>query len=361
MYIVTHHATLLASDNRTGQLTHVGPLSPSDSTTPIDLTDAEIAMLERAPPTDGKPGVPITDGPLSGYLYLKSATDRNFSLVRDGAFVCAEPGSETIVCNRQAASVWETFRFIPSDWMDRSLRIGQYITGGGYQEIPGATGVTNLERLLQYHHRQQQLGIKGDLIAIGVDHGRLLVLLGLLARHDEITVAIDVFEFYENYDPSGGAATLNNVRENFRSIVGALDDSLFTHIAGDSFLLSPEIVKSKLKFGNARIISIDGAHSHFHTVHDMKISGEIICPGGIVLVDDITNAGWPGVMEGVARYLLFSSEQKLIPFMMGDNKLWLTTYDYHSRYLDHAWREVTVGPYQHKRITNFFGNDIVGF
>ena len=80
------------------------------------------------------------------------------------------------------------------------------------------------------------------------------------------------------------------------------------------------------------------------------------------MVDDITNSGWPGVMEGVARYFLLGSERRLLPFMMSLNKLWLTTCDYHKLYLDFALKHVRVTRTgQQKRTTNFFGCDMVGW
>ncbi len=66
-------------------------------------------------------------------------------------------------------------------------------------------------------------------------------------------------------------------------------------------------------------------------------------------------------MEGVARYFLLNPDIKLFPFLMTQNKLWLTTYDYHHQYFEHALQQIPVGERQRKRVTRFFGHDIVGF
>jgi hypothetical protein len=68
----------------------------------------------------------------------------------------------------------------------------------------------------------------------------------------------------------------------------------------------------------------------------MMLATQVCTAGAVIIVDDITNAGWPGVMEGVARYFLLNPDIKLFPFLMTQNKLWLTTYDYHHQYFEHA-------------------------
>jgi hypothetical protein len=183
-----------------------------------------------------------------------------------------------------------------------------------------------------------------------------------LAQSDEISLAVDVFgEHDKNYDLTGGSTTLSIVQENFAKFVGDLKTCGFEYISSDSFFVDANQMKDVLGRAGARMFSIDGAHSHFHTVHDMRLAERLLVPGGVVLVDDITNAGWPGVMEGVARYFLLSPEVRLVPFLMADNKLWLTTYDHHKHYFEYALHESHLEHWQLKRVTKFFGHDIVGF
>jgi hypothetical protein len=216
-----------------------------------------------------------------------------------------------------------------------------------------------LHRIHQFHELQVERGVVGDLFEIGVYHGRLFIMLALLARPAERAVAIDVFDVGANYDPRGGVTTLDIVRNNYRRFVGD-PDTLF-YIAEDSLMLTPEIIKRKLTSGQVRIASIDGAHSHLHTTHDMRLAEAVLAPGGIVMVDDITNAAWPGVMEGVARYLL-DPGRRLLPFMMSHNKLWLATSDCQRDYLDFAMKHVRVTrPGQQKRKADFFGSEIAGW
>jgi SAM-dependent methyltransferase len=241
-------------------------------------------------------------------------------------------------------------------------RIRRYIDDGGHRAIEGAAGDSTLRRIVEVNQLQLRLGLRGNLVEIGVAHGKLLILLGLLAQPDEFSLAVDVFDEHDkNYDLTGGSTTLSIVQENFAIFVGDLEICGFKYICGDSLFLDSNQMKDVLGTGGARIFSIDGAHSHFHTVHDMRLAEQLLVPGGVVLVDDITNSGWPGVMEGVARYFLLSSEVRLVPFLMADNKLWLTTYDRHQHYFEYALHDSHLEHWQLKRVTKFFGHDIVGF
>jgi SAM-dependent methyltransferase len=241
-------------------------------------------------------------------------------------------------------------------------RIRRYIDDGGHRAIAGAAGDSTLRRIVEVNQLQLRLGLRGNLVEIGVAHGKLFVLLGLLAQPDEFSLAVDVFEMHgRNYDLTGGSTTLSIVQENFQNFVGDLRTFGFKYICGDSFFLNVEHIENVLGTAGVRMFSIDGAHSHFHTVHDMRLAEQLLVPGGVVLVDDITNAGWPGVMEGVARYFLLSPEVRLVPFLMADNKLWLTTYHHHKHYFDYALHESHLEPWQLKRVTKFFGHDMVGF
>ncbi len=230
---------------------------------------------------------------------------------------------------------------------------------GGYERVEGACSAFNLHAAAMFNQLQAARGVKGDLAEIGVYHGRFFTLLGLLAAADELSVAIDVFEELPNYDDGGGWSRVDIVRDNFAAHTGKSVDENVALMVADSMMLRPDQIRARLKNDGIRLFSIDGAHSHFHTVHDLRLAEDLVVPGGIVIVDDILNGGWCGVFEGVARYLLLSAERRLFPFMIGGNKLWLTTYDAHAEYLAHVAADQTLLP--PRRVTNFFGVDVVGF
>ena len=86
-------------------------------------------------------------------------------------------------------------------------RLEGYVNGGGHEDIAGSTGEFTLRRIIEYNEIQAKLGIKGNLVEIGIFHGKVLVLFGLLHRPSEFCLALDVFDDHrKNYDLTGGAA-----------------------------------------------------------------------------------------------------------------------------------------------------------
>jgi hypothetical protein len=60
-----------------------------------------------------------------------------------------------------------------------------------------------------------------------------------------------------------------------------------------------------------------------------------LCEGGIIAIDDLLNHLVPGVLEGVAEFFI-RCKPALAPFAYCFNKLFVTTPDYHERYLSES-------------------------
>jgi hypothetical protein len=239
----------------------------------------------------------------------------------------------------------------------------QYVADGHWSRVPGATSQENLEFLLTVGRLQEVLGVHGDLGEIGVYLGRYFILAHLLSRSTENVLAIDVFDDLDkNFDATGGAPTLDIFRQNLQKNVTANALERLRIVKGDSLYLNPADIRSHMACSGLRILSIDGAHSWFHTASDLGLADSLISSGGVVILDDILNGGWPGVMDGLARYLLLSPKRRLFPFMIANNKVWLTTPDHHERYITHALSDsIRLLPGQSKRVSEFFGSKVVGF
>ena len=91
-------------------------------------------------------------------------------------------------------------------------------------------------------------------------------------------------------------------------------------ISGDSTDPKLNLVDTIGK-GAIRFVSIDGGHTVEHTINDLKIAAELINNQGVVILDDILNHHWLGVIEGAISYL--NTSPTLIPFAIGHNKLFL--------------------------------------
>lgn len=210
---------------------------------------------------------------------------------------------------------------------------------------------------------QRELGIYGCVGEIGVADGALFVPLALCCRSDEIAVAIDVFDDLDrNWNPSGGQSSLPRLKTIISNCIG--DDDQVRYLCGDSFYIGPETLRSVTGGKGFRLFSIDGAHSVHHTVSDLRLAGEVINPGGIVMLDDIKNWGWPGVVDGFARYMLLSDYQRLVPFFLYGNKLMLTTPGNQEFYLAKTVelaKQYGLVAEKSYRISKFFGSHVVGW
>lgn len=211
---------------------------------------------------------------------------------------------------------------------------------------------------------QREQGIRGCVGEIGVAGGALFVRLALCCRNDEFAVAVDIFDQPElNWDPEGGTASLAQLKHIISDVIGS--DIQVRYIEGDSFFLNSATIRLATGGQGFRLFSIDGAHSVHHTVNDLRLAGEILEAGGIAMLDDIQNWGWPGVITGFARYMLLGDHQRLVPFFLYGNKLLLTTPSHQQLYLD---KTVELGAHYGRsreagncRISEFFGFRVMGW
>ena len=233
-------------------------------------------------------------------------------------------------------------RFNLDDIDDRHLREYAQV---GYSTIAGWGVHDDLVRIfLSLDQYQKSRSIIGNLFEIGVFHGRVLILLGLATRDDERVVALDLFETYQshNIDRSGiwdsehftrGIVEHNleryGLREKADLIVG---DSLFTDFSKHPALSS------------VRFAHIDGGHYVDALVNDLAKTQQTMVPGGIIVVDDYSNSGFPGVNEGCHRFLSLATPRLVIPFAVGMNKLFLTTHSHHAHLVKYM-RKILIRPY----------------
>jgi hypothetical protein len=182
---------------------------------------------------------------------------------------------------------------------------------------------------------QRANGVEGAVGEIGVFLGDYLFGLGVCARPDERIVAIDLFEDQrDNIDGSGKHDKgLDHFRKRYKDHIA--NGARLNFVKGDSLFLTPADLLKASDGQKYRLFSIDGGHTHYHTINDILLAEAVLCHGGVIIVDDYTNAGWPGVAEGVARYFLQSPRRHLAPVLSQWNKLILTTESRQRELLDY--------------------------
>ena len=201
-------------------------------------------------------------------------------------------------------------------------------------------------------------GITGSVAEIGLFLGDYFHMIASCAKDDEFAVGIDLFEDQEyNIDGSGiHDKSIQYHQEKYLERVSSAAVPIW--IQADSLYLDSQEIKSKIQGQSLRLVSIDGGHSHYHLVNDLLLVESILAHGGVVIIDDYTNAGWPGVAEGVARYFLLNSRRTLAPFFSHWNKLLLTTESFHDKYLDTVMRLFDSESVNYKR-AKLFGFDVI--
>ena len=177
---------------------------------------------------------------------------------------------------------------------------------------------------------QSELDIRGPVCEIGVHHGRMFIGLCLARQPGERAVAVDLFDLQElNLDNSGCGD-----REAFEANLNThlAETESVTILRADSLELDgPQLLKLS---GNERfrLFSVDGGHTAEIASRDLATAAGSMRSDGVVILDDFFAPSWPGVTEGLFRYLASPDESTLAPVAYGHGKLYLVAPAFHEHY-----------------------------
>jgi hypothetical protein len=227
-----------------------------------------------------------------------------------------------------------------------------------FENIEGWVG-DRVHQIVEFIRRDHDAhDVQGDIAEIGVHHGKLFYIIAAAARADDRLLAIDLFgQQGLNVDSSGSGD---------RVIFERHADNLFPDLKpqirileSDSMSLRASDLRPLMAHDRIRIFSVDGGHNPEHVVNDLNIAQETIAPRGVVMLDDFFGYMWPSVTEGFFRYMS-TMNRRLAPFLIFQNKLFLTTYSEHESVLEHlrAYLDEVVGNEIH---TNWGYGKICGF
>jgi Methyltransferase domain len=211
----------------------------------------------------------------------------------------------------------------------RGERLDRY-AARGFWTVEGWLSPGAIRLTTSLDRAQRAAGVRGHVGEIGVHHGAYFILLYLMRRPGERGIAVDVFERQElNVDGSGNG-NLQAFLANLETHAGDTRDLVV--IAEDSRGISCAEVIARAG-GGMRLFSIDAGHTADLTEHDLRTATGAIVPGGIVVVDDYFNSGFPGVSEGVNRFFAGDAAGGIVPFAIGANKMFLTTAPHAADYI----------------------------
>jgi Methyltransferase domain len=149
--------------------------------------------------------------------------------------------------------------------------------------------------------RQDDLGVAGDLLEIGVLNGKSATLIALYARAHEKLVLVDPALRRE------AVAAVESIHANNNVHVRDFSQNLRRH---------PEMAD---RHGCFRWIHIDGEHSGPAVRNDLEIAVELVAPGGIICLDDFFTPAYPQITAAVFEFLA-SRRGRLQLFLVGYNK-----------------------------------------
>lgn len=169
----------------------------------------------------------------------------------------------------------------------------------------------------------------GGCFEIGVHHGKFYIMLNCLVEEQFQSYAVDLFDDQHlNVDRSGRGSLLS-----FKSNLEKYDRYAGKNtriICGDS--TDNRVIKNiEQTVGLLRFVSIDGGHTAEHTVSDLVLANSIVSNEGVVILDDILNRHWLGVLDGAVTFI--RRQPTLVPFAIGHNKLFFCKISYRAAYL----------------------------
>src|SRR5215218_153441 len=181
---------------------------------------------------------------------------------------------------------------------------------------------------------QRARGLSGDLLEIGVYHGRYFFPLCQELGPREIAVAIDIFQPPFEKDPLRGDYV--TFREHQRAFarntrVYVLEQDTLA-LTANRILVNTGDDADPHPF---RFISIDGAHDYEHALHDLMLAHTMLATGGIVALDDWAPEGneqWPDVARAEVAFQALHPGSLLhigsIPnkLLLTNNAFWMREY-----------------------------------
>jgi hypothetical protein len=207
----------------------------------------------------------------------------------------------------------------------RADTLRRYLQNGD-RRVQGWLNNRSAQIIAALSQHQLDEGLQGAVGEIGVHHGRLFLLLVLASREEDGAVAIDVFEQQElNVDRSGRGSRAIFER-NLKS--HGVNPSGLKIIAASSFDVSGETLRREV--GPLRLFSIDGGHTPECIVNDLQIADAALAEHGVVIIDDVFNSTWPGVVTGYREYL--DRTPRLVPFATSPNKVYACPKSYVDHY-----------------------------
>ena len=189
------------------------------------------------------------------------------------------------------------------------------------EEVQGWFGAHKTTTLLMATLEQKQ--IRGAVAEIGVHHGKSFIHLLQQATSQRAFVAIDVFQDQrKNLDGSGMgdyATFMRNIHQN----VLPWQRKLVSTVNSSSLEVTVDDIVRYAKGQRVALFSVDGCHTFDCTLRDLYTAYGSLADYGIIMVDDYSNSGWPGVANAVGAFLQ-NKQHEVTAIAYGENKYYIS-------------------------------------
>lgn len=189
--------------------------------------------------------------------------------------------------------------------------------GGGVDKA----AVVLVDYLMQ---RQDELGIGGPCMEIGVKEGRFLVLMAYHTRDGEQLVGIDPYFDLPELKP----VPRQNLEEHARA------GGRLTFLYEDSRNVTAADVLPAGSEG-FRFIHVDGNHEEDFVYPDLCLAAKTLRPGGIIAMDDYFHFSGVGVSSAIFRFFREHPDTEIVPLLANPPKFYLTTRSHLEAYRKH--------------------------
>jgi hypothetical protein len=214
----------------------------------------------------------------------------------------------------------------------------------GMGQVHGWLNTSTAVYLASLEVLQARAGIRGDVCEIGVHHGKSYFAMAVGLPAGDSGVAIDVFgDQAANLDNSGKGD--QDAFEGHLARLGISDQTEV--IAASSLALEEQGFLAKGR--RFRMFSVDGGHTAEVARNDLQLAERTIVDDGIVILDDVLNRHWLGVISGLFEY--WNKGGGLVPAVLVPDRLVLTRTEeqaeaYRTLMAEHFTREkrVPIGP-----------------
>ena len=152
---------------------------------------------------------------------------------------------------------------------------------------------------------QEQCGLTGDFLEVGVYKGKSAGLAALHARQGESCVFVDML-------------SMNEAAARIQDAVPGAD---CTYLEMESSELKSSPVMKTLK-RTVRWVHIDGGHSAAEVTQDLETAHAVLHPMGVVVLDDFFSPAYPQIVQAMFQYLLKRPKDFSL-FLCGHNKGYL--------------------------------------